>query len=54
MSRSNNSRRGSTNKHAKRHHNCAVVGFCDYCQGNFKHAERKQAGVKQIKRSGAP
>lgn len=41
MSRSRNSRRGSTNKHRKRHF-CCDPG-CSTCNKNFKHAERRQA-----------
>jgi hypothetical protein len=36
MSRSRNSRRGSTNKHAKRHRMCSPG--CSYCHRNITHS----------------
>jgi hypothetical protein len=40
MSRSNNSRKGSTNKHGKRHAQCGDKN-CEYCARNFHHATKK-------------
>jgi hypothetical protein len=38
MSRSHNSRKGSTNRHGKRHHICRDGTNCPYCMRNLTHA----------------
>lgn len=40
MSRSRNSRKGSTNKHTKRHGGCGPG--CSYCQSNYTIATLRQ------------
>jgi len=42
MSRSNNSRRGASNHHGRRHHVCQEGVSCPYCRNNFKHVVKKQ------------